>query len=78
MQTNENQIRMKDNEIQKLKDNLFLQKPESIQTNDKIRFAAQYLGKLEKARKFRSLQMEEDCKLLNNIATTNKYEERKI
>ena len=60
-----------------MKNNLFCSKSESIQTNDKMRLTAQYLGKLEIARKFRLLQMVEACKLLNNIATTKKYKERK-
>ena len=77
MQSNEKKIKIKDGKIQKLKHNLFSSNSESIETGNTIRAAEQYVRKLEKARKFRFLQMEEDLKLLNNIATTNKCEERK-
>ena len=59
------------------KDNLFSPKSESIETGKKMRAAEQYVGQLDKVRKFRFIQIEEDLKLLNYIATNNKCKKRK-
>ena len=59
-----------------LKDNLFSPKSESIETGKKMCAAEQYVGQLDKVRKFRFIQIEEDLKLLNYIATNNKCKKK--